>query len=164
MPFERSFYSGGANGIRAWQARTLGPGSYNDGEEISFGQIGDGQIEANVEYRFKMFKMLKGALFIDAGNTWLQKKDPGRPGGDFQFDRFSKEIAIGSGVGVRADFNFFIIRFDVGLKVRDPKFNENKRWVIQNLFDPEWKRVYRLENSNRKYDFFTFNLGIGYPF
>ena len=164
LPFERSFYSGGANGIRAWQARTLGPGSYNDGEEISFGQIGDGQIEANFEYRFKMFKMLKGAIFIDAGNTWLQKKDPGRTGGDFQFDRFSKEIAIGSGVGVRADFNFFIIRFDVGLKVRDPKLDENKRWVIQNLLDAEWKRVYRAEHSNRKYDFFTFNLGIGYPF
>ena len=164
LPFERSFFSGGANGIRAWQARTLGPGSYNDGEEISFGQIGDGQIEANVEYRFKMFKMLNGAIFIDAGNTWLQKKDVGRPGGDFQFDRFTKEIAIGSGVGVRADFGFFIIRFDTGVKIRDPKFLEEKRWVVENLFDAEWKRVYRLEHSNRKYDFFTFNLGIGYPF
>jgi outer membrane protein assembly factor BamA len=164
LPFERSFFSGGANGIRAWQSRTLGPGSYNDGEEISFGQIGDGQIEGNVEYRFKMLKMLKGAIFVDAGNTWLQKKDVNRPGGDFQFDRFAKEIAVGSGVGVRADFGFFIIRFDVGLKVRDPKFDENKRWVIQNLFDAEWKRVYRIQNSNRKYDFFTFNLGIGYPF
>ncbi len=164
LPFERSFFSGGANGIRAWQSRTLGPGSYDDGEEISFGQIGDGQIEANIEYRFKMFKMLKGAIFVDAGNTWLQKKDISRPGGDFQFDRFSKEIAIGSGVGLRADFSFFIIRFDIGLKVRDPKFSEDKRWVIENLFDAEWKRVYRTNNSNRKYDFFTFNLGIGYPF
>lgn len=164
LPFERSFSSGGANGIRAWQARTLGPGSYNDGEEISFGQIGDGQLEANLEYRFKLFKMLNGAIFADAGNTWLRKKEVGRPGGDFQFDRFYKEIALGSGVGLRADFNFFIIRFDVGLKVRDPKFAEDKRWVIQNLFDAEWKRVYRLANSNHKYDFFTFNLGIGYPF
>ena len=164
LPFERSFYSGGANGIRAWQARTLGPGSFNDGEEISFGQVGDGQLEMNVEYRFKLLKMLKGALFVDAGNTWLQKKDAGRPGGDFQLDRFHKEIAIGSGVGLRADFNFFIIRFDIGLKVRDPKFAEEKRWVIQNLFDAEWKRVYRVNNSNRKYNFFTFNLGIGYPF
>lgn len=164
LPFERSFFSGGANGIRAWQARTLGPGSYNDGEEISFGQIGDGQLEANLEYRFKMFKMLKGAIFWDAGNTWLQKKEAGRPGGDFQFDRFAKEIAIGTGVGIRADFNFFIIRFDTGLKVRDPKFTENNRWVIKNLFDAEWKRVYRIDHSNHKYDFFTFNLGIGYPF
>ena len=126
LPFERSFFSGGANGIRAWQARTLGPGSYNDGEEISFGQIGDGQIEANVEYRFKMFKMLNGAIFIDAGNTWLQKKDVGRPGGDFQFDRFTKEIAIGSGVGVRADFGFFIIRFDTGVKYEIQNFLRKK--------------------------------------
>lgn len=164
LPFERSFFSGGANGIRAWQSRTLGPGSFNDGEEISFGQIGDGNIEGNLEYRFKMFKMLKGAIFADAGNTWLMKPDASRPGGEFQFDRFYKEIALGSGVGVRADFSFFIIRFDIGLKVRDPKFAENKRWVIQNLFDAEWKRVYRINNSNHKYDFFTFNLGIGYPF
>lgn len=164
LPFERSFFSGGANGIRAWQSRTLGPGSFNDGEEISFGQIGDGNLEGNLEYRYKLFKMLKGAFFVDAGNTWLMKKDPSRPGGDFQFDRFHKEIAIGSGVGVRADFNFFIIRFDIGLKVRDPKFAEDKRWVIQNLFDAEWKRVYRVDHSNHKYGFFTFNLGIGYPF
>ncbi len=164
LPFERSFFSGGANGIRAWQSRTLGPGSFNDGEEISFGQIGDGNLEGNLEYRFKLFKMLKGAFFIDAGNTWLMKKDPSRLGGDFQFDRFHKEIAIGSGAGLRADFNFFIIRFDLGIKVRDPKFTEDKRWVIQNLYDAEWKRQYRVDHSNHKYNFFTFNLGIGYPF
>jgi outer membrane protein assembly factor BamA len=164
LPFERSFFSGGANGIRAWTARSLGPGSYNDGELFSFGQVGDGMLEANAEYRFKMFKMLNGAFFVDAGNTWLRQKDPLRPGGDFQFDRFYKEIAIGSGAGLRADFGFFIIRFDVGLKVYDPKFDEDKRWVIGNLFDAEWKRVYRENNSQRKYNFFTFNLGIGYPF
>jgi outer membrane protein assembly factor BamA len=164
LPFERSFYSGGANGIRAWQSRTLGPGSYFDEATNSFGQIGDGQLEGNVEYRFKLFKMLKGAIFVDGGNTWLAKKDVARPGGEFQLDRFYKEIAIGTGVGLRADFNFFIIRFDLGLKVRDPKFAENKRWVIQNLFDAEWKRLYRENNSNRKYNFFTFNIGIGYPF
>jgi outer membrane protein assembly factor BamA len=164
LPFERSFYSGGANGIRAWTARTLGPGSYNDGEVFSFGQVGDGQLEGNIEYRFKLFKMLNGAFFIDAGNTWLRERDPARPGGEFQWDRFHKEIAIGSGGGLRADFGFFIIRFDIGLKVRDPRFAEDKRWVIQNLYDAEWKRLYRENNSNRKYNFFTFNLGIGYPF
>ena len=164
LPFERSFYSGGANGIRAWQARTLGPGSYYDQSANSFGQIGDGQLEGNVEYRFKLLKILKGAIFVDAGNTWLSKKDPARPGADFQFDRFYKEIAIGSGVGLRADFNFFIIRFDVGLKVRDPKFAESDRWVIQNLFDARWKRNYIETNNNSKYNFFTYNIGIGYPF
>jgi len=164
LPFERSFYSGGANGIRAWQARTLGPGSFYDDATNSFGQVGDAQIEGNVEYRFKLLKMLKGALFIDGGNTWLSRKDAARPGGEFQLDRFYKEIALGSGIGLRADFSFFIIRFDLGLKIRDPKFSENNRWVIQNLFDAQWKAQYKEINNNRKYGFTTFNIGIGYPF
>jgi outer membrane protein assembly factor BamA len=164
LPFERSFYSGGANGIRAWQSRTLGPGSYSDNGQFSYDQFGDGQLEGNVEYRFKLFKMLNGALFVDAGNTWLRQADPSRPGGDFQFDRFYKEIAIGSGAGVRADFNFFIIRFDLGIKVRDPQFAENKRWVIQNLFNPAWRNDFRETHYNTKYGFLTYNIGIGYPF
>lgn len=164
LPFERSFFSGGANGMRAWQARSLGPGSYSDDGQFTFDQLGDGQIEGNVEYRFKMFKMLHGALFVDAGNVWLAQKNTSRPGGDFQFDRFYKEIAIGSGLGIRGDFNFFIIRFDMGLKVRDPQFSETQRWVIHNLFDNEWKQQYRLTHNDRKYSFFAFNIGIGYPF
>lgn len=164
LPFERSFYSGGANGIRAWQARTLGPGSYNSQGQFTFDQFGDGQLEANIEYRFKLFKMLHGAVFLDGGNTWLRQVDSSRIGGDFQINRFYKEIAIGSGMGLRADFGFFIIRLDLGLKVRDPQFVETRRWVIGELFDPEWKRIYRVENNNAKYNFVTFNIGIGYPF
>ncbi len=164
LPFERSFYSGGANGMRAWQARSLGPGSYSDDGQFTFDQLGDGQIEGNVEYRFKMFKMLHGALFVDAGNVWLQSKNSSRPGGEFQIDRFYKEIAIGSGIGVRGDFNFFIIRLDLGLKVRDPQFSETRRWVIGNLFNNEWKNNYALTRNGRKYSFFAFNIGIGYPF
>jgi outer membrane protein assembly factor BamA len=164
LPFERSFYSGGANGIRAWQSRTLGPGSYNSGGQFTFDQFGDGQLEGNVEYRFKLFKMLNGAVFVDAGNTWLRQVDSSRIGGDFQLNRFYKEIAIGSGAGLRADFGFFIIRLDVGLKVRDPQFSEPDRWVIQQLFNPEWKRLYRVNNNGSKYNFFAFNIGIGYPF
>ncbi len=164
LPFERGFYSGGANGIRAWQAKMLGPGAFNDESEFSIGQVGDGQLEGNVEYRFKLFKMLKGALFMDAGNTWLWQKDPNRIGGEFQLDRFYKEIAIGTGIGLRTDFSFFIIRFDLGLKIRDPKFPENNRWVIQHLFNPKWEQLYVVTNSQRPYNFFTFNIGIGYPF
>lgn len=164
LPFERSFYSGGANGIRAWQSRTLGPGSYNSQGRFTFDQFGDGQLEANIEYRFKLIKILNGATFIDAGNTWLRQVDSSRIGGDFQFNRFYKEVAIGSGIGVRADFNFFIIRLDIGLKIRDPQFSETNRWVIQNLFNPEWKRLYRVNNNNSKYSFVSFNIGIGYPF
>jgi outer membrane protein assembly factor BamA len=162
LPFERSFFSGGANGIRAWQARSLGPGSYYTNKN-SYDQFGDGQLEGNIEYRFKLFKMLNGAFFVDAGNTWLRTPDATRPGGDFQLNRFYKEIAIGSGTGVRADFSFFIIRLDMGIKVRDPQFLENQRWVIQHLFDPQWKQGYKDSNS-KKYNFISFNIGIGYPF
>jgi outer membrane protein assembly factor BamA len=164
LPFERSFFSGGANGIRAWQARTLGPGSYADDGTFSFDQFGDGQIEANIEYRFKLFKKLHGALFLDGGNTWLRRPEANRPGGEFDIKRFYKEIAIGSGIGIRADFNFFIIRFDTGIKTHDPQFDSGKRWVIGNMFNPEWKRIYKEEHNDNKYNFFTFNLGIGYPF
>jgi outer membrane protein assembly factor BamA len=164
LPFERSFFSGGANGIRAWQSRSLGPGSYSDNGEFTFDQLGDGQLEANVEYRFKLLKVVHGALFVDAGNVWLQQPNAARPGGDFKLDRFYKEIAIGSGVGLRGDFSFFVIRFDMGIKVRDPQFAENKRWVINNLFNDQWKEDYRLSHSDRKYSFLAFNIGIGYPF
>lgn len=162
LPFERSFFSGGANSLRAWQTRSLGPGSYYN-KNFSFDQFGDGQLEGNIEYRFKMFKMLNGAFFIDAGNTWLRQPETNRPGGDFQFNRFYKEIAIGTGFGVRADFDFFIIRFDWGLKARDPQFAEKERWVIEHWVDPQWKKNYYLLN-NREYSFLAFNIGIGYPF
>ncbi len=163
LPFERSFFSGGANGIRAWQSRTLGPGSSSN-NTFSFDQIGDGQLEGNVELRLKLFKIINGAIFIDGGNTWLRQPDPSRVGGDFQFNRFYKEIAIGTGVGIRADFSFFIIRFDLGIKARDPQFEESKRWVLQHLFDSSWKQDYRGSHSDNKYNFLGFNIGIGYPF
>lgn len=162
LPFERSFFSGGANGIRAWQARTLGPGTYSS-KVFSFDQFGDGQLEGNIEYRLKLFKIINGALFVDAGNTWLRRPDPNRVGGEFKLNRFYKEIAIGTGFGIRADFSFFIIRFDIGLKVRDPQFLESKRWVIQRLFDAAWKYDYWVANG-KNYNFFAFNIGIGYPF
>lgn len=162
LPFERSFFSGGANGIRAWQARTLGPGSYSDSTSFLW-NFGDGQLEGNIEYRLKLFKIINGALFIDAGNIWLRHPDAKRPGGEFKLNRFYKEIAIGSGIGIRADFNFFIIRFDVGLKLRDPQFLENERWVIQHAFDKTWKDQY-YESHKKAYNFLAFNIGIGYPF
>lgn len=163
LPFERSFSSGGANGMRAWQARTLGPGSYvNDG--TTYDQLGDGQLEANVEYRFKMFKMLNGAFFVDGGNVWLRQKNPSKPGGEFALDRFYKEIAIGSGLGLRVDFNFFVLRLDTGVKIRDPQFPEPNRWVIGNIFNTDWKIKYRESHDGRKYSFLVFNIGINYPF
>lgn len=162
LPFERSFFSGGANGIRSWQSRTLGPGSYTN-KIFSSDQFGDGQLEANMEYRLKLFRIINGAFFIDAGNTWLRQPDEKRLGGDFQLNRFYKEIAIGGGFGIRADFNFIIIRLDIGLKIRDPQFAEDKRWVINNLFKSAWKKKYEVDNE-KKYSFLAFNIGIGYPF
>jgi outer membrane protein assembly factor BamA len=164
LPFERSFFSGGANGIRAWQARTLGPGSYADDGTFSFDQFGDGQLEGNIEYRFKLFRMLNGAFFVDGGNVWLREKNASKPGAEFEFDRFYKEIAIGSGIGLRADFSFFVLRVDMGVKVRDPQFSEQKRWIIGNLFNPAWKMNYKDTHNNRKYNFLVFNIGINYPF
>ncbi|MDF2436202.1 MAG: outer membrane protein assembly complex, YaeT protein [Bacteroidota bacterium] len=164
LPFERSFFSGGANGIRAWQARTLGPGSYADDGTFSFDQFGDGQLEGNIEYRFKLFRMLNGAFFVDGGNVWLREKNASKPGAEFEFNRFYKEIAVGSGFGLRADFSFFVLRLDMGVKVRDPQFSEQKRWIIGNLFNPVWKMNYRDTHNNRKYNFLVFNIGINYPF
>lgn len=161
LPFEKSFYGGGANGIRAWQIRSLGPGSYP--ASFNFDQIGEMQMEGNIEYRFKMLRQLNGALFVDAGNIWLLKQSAGSKGGNFQPDRFYKEFAIGSGIGARLDFSFFIIRFDLGIKVRDPQFTESDRWVIKHLFDNEWKIDFQ-KNHTSSYSFTNFNLGIGYPF
>lgn len=164
LPYERSFFSGGSNGIRAWQARTLGPGSYSNNGQTNFDQYGDGQLEGDIEYRFKMVKQLYGAVFVDGGNTWLRQPDASRPGGDFQYDRFYKEIAIGSGIGIRADFNFFIIRFDLGVKLRDPQFATDSRWVIQNYNNYDWRAQFSDSHNGQAYRFLAYNIGIGYPF
>lgn len=162
LPFERSFFSGGTNGLRAWQSRTIGPGSYFN-KDFSYDRFGDGQLEGNIEHRFKIFKMLNGAVFIDAGNIWLEKPDANRPGGEFKINTFYKQIAIGTGLGLRFDFSFFIIRLDLGIKAKDPQFAENQRWVLQNIFNKSWKHDY-FDKYNSKYNFTTLNIGIGYPF
>lgn len=162
LPFEKSFFSGGSNGIRAWQSRTIGPGSYSN-NQFSYDQFGDYQIEANIEHRFKIFKLLNGALFIDAGNVWLERSDDSRPGGTFKLNSFYEELAIGTGIGMRLDFSFFIIRLDMGIKVRDPQFIGNNRWIIDEVFDKKWRQDY-LNDTGYKYNFTTFNLGVGYPF
>ena len=150
IPFEKRYYGGGANGIRAWQIRSLGPGSYYDSTMNYPNQSGDMQLEANAEYRFHLFWMLNGAFFVDAGNIWSVSKDDDREGSKFYINEFYKQIAIGSGVGLRFDFTVFVFRLDLGLKLRDPKEPEGLRWIP----------------GNRKFTGtdFTLNLGIGYPF
>ena len=147
LPFEKSYYGGGANDIRAWQARTLGPGSLPNSliTETIINQIGELKIEGNIEYRFDITKLFEGAVFTDAGNIWLLTTDSQRPNGEIKINRFWQDIAIGVGVGLRLDFNYFLIRFDLAAKLKDPATNRPKR------LDLQWKSP-------------TLNLGIGYPF
>lgn len=150
LPYEQSFFGGGPNGIRAWRARTLGPGGYSQPDSVSakYDKIGNVQIESNLEYRFHIFKSFYGAWFVDAGNIWLTYDDPSKPGGKFAFDSFYKQIAVGSGFGLRYDFSFFVLRLDAAVKIRDPKYAENDRWTFDKM---------PLKSA-------VLNFGIGYPF
>lgn len=147
VPFESSFFAGGANGIRAWPVRSLGPGSLPDSLNLR-DQFADIKLEFNIEYRFDIYRWFKGAIFADAGNIWLVKPDIDRPNSNFDFTRFYKEIALGIGVGLRLDFNFFVIRLDLAKPVHDPRYREGQRWVIDDFKDSP----------------VNVNIGIGYPF
>ncbi|MDF2452640.1 MAG: outer membrane protein assembly complex, YaeT protein [Bacteroidota bacterium] len=151
LPYEQSFFGGGPNTNRAWRARTLGPGGYMQPDSISarYDKIGNIQIESNIEYRFHIFKSFYGAWFADAGNIWLSYDDPSKPNGKFELDKFYKEIALGSGFGLRYDFSFFVLRLDGGMRVHDPQYAEGKRWVLGTQ---------TLRQSA------ILNFGIGYPF
>jgi outer membrane protein assembly factor BamA len=150
MPFERRYFTGGANGIRAWQVRSLGPGSYAAGPGEYPNQSSDIKLEANIEYRFKLFWMLEGALFVDGGNIWAINQLDNRLGAVFNFADFYKEFALGTGLGVRMVSSYFIIRADIGLKLRDPSLPDGARWIPQS-------RSYNTSDLN-------FNIAIGYPF
>ena len=151
MPFEKQYFSGGANSIRAWQVKNLGPGSYNDPDDSGYpNQTGDVKLEANMEYRFKLFWKLEAALFLDVGNIWSLSDEDDRAGAGFEFTRFYKELAVGTGVGTRAVFSFFIFRFDLGIPLRYPYPVEGSSWLPGNA-----------GISGRD---LTYNLAIGYPF
>jgi outer membrane protein assembly factor BamA len=153
LPFEKSFFSGGSNGIRAWKARTLGPGSYRD-PDLRFDKIGDIQLEGNVEVRFPLISWMEGALFLDAGNIWLLNEDSLRVGGKFDKNEFISEIAFGAGIGLRLDLDFFVIRLDVAAPIKNPSLIKGQRWIWEEQWNDERKLFYRPQ----------FNLGIGYPF
>jgi len=151
MPFEKQYFSGGANSIRAWQVKNLGPGSFNDTTATSFpNQTGDLKLEANMEYRFKLFWKLEAALFLDVGNIWSLSPEDDREGAQFRFNRFYRELAVGTGVGTRFVFNFFIFRLDLGIPLRNPYPIEGSNWL------PGSAGI-----SGRD---LTFNIAIGYPF
>lgn len=151
IPFEEAYYCGGANDIRAWQSRTLGPGSYAPTEEEGRypNRVGDFKMEANVEYRFKLFWLLEGALFLDTGNIWNINRYENRLGAQLNED-FYKQIAVGTGVGLRLNVTFFLLRFDLGIKMHDPSLSSGQRFV--------------LFNSNGGFRKSVLNIAIGYPF
>jgi outer membrane protein assembly factor BamA len=151
MPFEKQYFSGGANSIRAWQVKNLGPGSYEDPDKTAFpNQTGDVKLEANMEYRFKLFWKLEAALFLDMGNIWSLSSEDDRQGAGFDFTRFHKELAVGTGFGTRAVFSFFIFRFDLGIPLRNPYPVGANEWLPGNT-----------GITGRD---LTFNIAIGYPF
>jgi outer membrane protein assembly factor BamA len=150
LPFEKRFFSGGSNGLRAWQVRSLGPGSYSEPDSVYPNSMADVKLEMNLEYRFKLFWIMEGALFVDAGNIWSINSFDNRAGAIFHLDSFMKDIAIGTGLGTRFDFSFFIFRLDVGMKTRDPSLDKGKKWIPLNRAPVK--------------DDFVVNIGIGYPF
>ncbi len=151
MPFEKQYFSGGANSIRAWQVKSLGPGSYNDpAKSVYPNQTGDVKLEANMEYRFKLFWKMEAALFMDVGNIWSLSEVDDREGAGFEFNRFYKELAVGTGVGTRFVSSFFVFRFDLGIPLRNPYPIEGRNWLPGNR-GVSWQDL-------------TFNLAIGYPF
>jgi outer membrane protein insertion porin family len=157
IPFSRQFFSGGSNSVRAFRARTLGPGSF-DPRTIQngyyFDQSGDVKLELNAEYRANLYKFLNVAVFADAGNVWLVNEDIERPGAKFSKE-FLSEIAVGAGVGLRLDFSILILRLDLAMPLRVPYYERGDRWAFDkiNFGDSNWRR-----------DNLILNIAIGYPF
>ena len=150
VPFEKQYSGGGPNSIRAWQPRSLGPGSYKELVASSYpDKTSDIKIESNVEYRFKLFWIIEGALFVDAGNIWSINTKDEREGALFTFDNFYNQIAVGTGFGTRFDFTYFIFRLDLGFKLRDPSEPVGYRWTFVRSVN---------------WSFFNPTIGIGYPF
>lgn len=151
IPFEKRFFSGGANSLRAFRPRSIGPGVYSSANQID--KSGDVKLEMNMEYRFNLYKRLfEGAVFTDVGNVWAVRQDS-RVGANFDISNFYNELAVGSGVGIRLNLSIFIFRLDAAVPLHDPSKDYGKRWVIENAKDVSWY----WDNS-------IFNFGIGYPF
>ncbi len=152
VPYSEQFYCGGANSVRAFTVRSIGPGSYKaPASEINgyFDQTGTFKFEANVEYRFPIVGPLHGALFLDAGNVWLLKKDPNRPGGELRANTFLRDLALGTGTGLRFDLGMMVLRLDLGIGIHAPY--ETGKSGYYNMTGSFWRRM-------------ALHLAIGYPF
>lgn len=161
LPFQKSYFTGGTNDIRAFRARSIGPGEFH--AKNPFDRLGDVKLLGNLEYRFTIFKAWKGAIFADGGNIWTFYADSLRPGAEFKIDNFYKQIAIGSGIGIRYDFEFFIVRLDLATPLYDPILPEGSRRVYSHITNEAWRDQYEVIYG-AKFNPVTFNLGIGYPF
>ena len=150
IPYERRFYSGGANSVRGWSESTLGPGTYQRITSLyrDYNQVGDVKLDLNMEYRTKMFWVLEGALFLDAGNIWTIRSYDEQSGGVFKPSTFLNQIAIAYGAGFRFDFSFFIARIDIGMKLFDPSKSRLEQWRTKPNFNED----------------LAFHIAIGYPF
>ena len=150
VPFEKRFFGGGANGVRGWGVRTLGPGNYDSRNSVTdfMNQSGDISLILNFEYRIKLFWVVEGALFVDAGNIWTIRDYPNQPGGLFKFNEFYKQIAASYGAGLRFDFSYVIFRLDMGMKAHNPATGQ-EHWP---LLHPKFNR-----DAN-------FHITVGYPF
>ncbi|MFZ1687023.1 MAG: BamA/TamA family outer membrane protein [Flavobacteriales bacterium] len=153
VPFVKQFYVGGTNSVRAFRARSVGPGTYvpEENSTVLIDQTGEIRFEANLEYRFTISGYLKGALFADAGNIWLVNDDPQRPGGTFKWENALSELAAGAGFGVRFDPEVIVVRLDLATPLRRPSLPEGDRWVFDDL-------------EPKLFDNMIFNIAIGYPF
>ena len=155
-PYSEQFYVGGANSIRAFTIRSLGPGRFHPAQDASYSYVdetGDIKLEANLEYRFRLFSNflggnLNGAMFLDAGNVWLLRKDPSRPNSEFTFHKFFDSIALGTGLGIRYDLSFLVLRLDCGIALHVPY--ETSKSGYYNI--PKFK------------DGLGIHFAIGYPF
>lgn len=153
LPFEKRYFSGGANSVRGWSVRRLGPGSFKgkDGRIDFINQTGDMKLDLNAEYRTKLFWKIGGALFVDAGNIWTLREYKDQPGGQFRIDKLPSQIAVGYGMGVRFNFDYFIVRFDLGMKAINPAYEEDNEEHYP-IMHPKFNRDY------------AFHFAVGMPF
>ncbi len=153
LPFEKRYFSGGANSVRGWSVRSLGPGKYmeSDGRINFINQTGDMKLDLNLEYRTHLFWKLEGAAFVDAGNVWTLRDYAIQPGGQFRFDEFLSQLAVSYGLGIRFNFDYFILRFDCGMKAINPAYQQEHDEHYP-LLHPDFKRD------------FAFHFAVGMPF
>jgi outer membrane protein assembly factor BamA len=165
LPYIKQFTAGGPNSLRGWRLRSLGPGAYLDpnlnNPNTFIDQTGEMKLEGNVEFRFDIFKMfggflmLKGAAFVDAGNIWNLYSDPNKPGSEFKLNQFYQEIAVSSGLGLRLDFSYAVLRLDFATPLKVPYLPDRYGWIVHTIhpFDKSWRK------NN-----LIFNFAVGYPF